>query len=235
MYQRFQPDVVTTTMPLFQKRLARLGIMAKTLPLFGNIKITRRDDDRITSLLRAAGSRLVQKPRSAFLNGVFFGGVHPDFNVALMIPWLAELESRSAKPALLSMIGRAGLAGEWLARQLESSMPGVIEVVALGEQPEDIISQALQFADFGINTGSPEFLGKSGTFAAMREHGLPVVLADGYLDSTIQQNDGHAVFQFSTTNSVAAVLNYSRPVIVGSEVARAATNMVRYFESITFK
>jgi hypothetical protein len=207
---RFQADLVTTSNKSYQHRLARVGINSLVLPLFGNIPVATRDDDRIARLLLAAGSRWVQTPRSSFLNGVFFGTIHPDFAMAPFLAWLAKLQSQAAKPVLLSLIGRSGKAAEPLAKLITQANPGAFEVIPLGEQPQEVISQALQFADFGINTSSPELLGKSGTFAAMREHWLPVVVSDGELDAAYRQNDSPPVQQFTTNVSGLAMLNHAR-------------------------
>jgi hypothetical protein len=232
----FRPDVVTTSLSSYQRRLSRAGIMAEVLPLFGNITVAPRSDDRMIGLLRAGGSRLVQKSRANFLNGVLFGTIHPDFDEASLIRWLAELQSRSGKPVLLSLIGRAGTAAERFTNQLNRSLPEILEVVSLGEQPEEIISQALQFADFGINTGSSEFLAKSGTFAAMQEHGLPVVLGDGELGYMSLRNDAPPVLQFSNDDSFATILNNlstSRIECRATSVTYTAANLIRRFESTT--
>ena len=232
LHRRFRPSLVTTNLPAYQERLSGLGIMAKVLPLFGNVPLALRDDQHIAGLLQAAGSRLVQKPRGAVLNGVFFGTVHPDFAVAPLKRWLVELQSRTGRSVLLSLIGRVGAAAEFLTKQLGGSLPEDIEVVSLGEQPVEIISQALQFADFGINTGSPEYLGKSSTFAAMQEHGLPVVLGDGEVESTILKNGASPVLQFSTGDSVAVILNYTRLANANAGLAQTAANMICHFESV---
>jgi hypothetical protein len=230
LQRRFRPDIVNTSMNSYQHRLSRIGITARVLPLFGNIPIAHRKDDRITGLLKAAGSRMVQRPRAAFLNGVFFGTIHPDFDTAPLIRWLGELRTKAEKPILLTMIGRAGKSLECLAKQLNSSVPDAIEVVSLGEQPEEIISQALQFADFGINTGSPEMLGKSGTFAAMQEHGLPVVLADGEVDVANLKNGLPPVLQFTTGDSVTTLMNYTSLPNVEAGATQSAVDLVRLFE-----
>jgi hypothetical protein len=229
--RRFRPDLVTTSMNSYQYRLSRIGITARVLPLFGNIPLAPRNDDYIAALLRAAGSRRVQAPRTAFLNGVFFGTVHPDFDALALIAWLSELRNRAGKPILLSLVGRTGAASKRLAEQVVSSAPDAIEAIPLGEQSEEIISQALQYADFGINTCSPELLGKSGTHAAMREHGLPVVLADGALDAVFLQTDAPPVRQFSTNGSVMAMMNHVRPQLPGAGVTHTAAEVIRLFET----
>jgi hypothetical protein len=226
MYRYFRPSLVTTSMGLYQRRLSRRGVVAEVLPLFGNIRMALRDDDRLTELLRAKGSRLAQKPRASFVSGVFFGTIHPDFYARPLIKWLKELRSQTAKPVLLTMIGRSGAGSIVLAERLVSAPGDAFEVVMLEEQSEQIISQVLQFADFGINTGSPETLGKSGTFAAMREHGLPVVLADGDLDSTLLGDGGPPVLQFSSENSVRSVMSRWHPANALGGVTRITASFL---------
>ena len=233
LHQRFRPDLVTTSTQQFQHRLARRGIAAKVLPLFGNIPVSRRDDDRVVGLLGAAGSRTVQRPRNSYLQGIIFGTVHPDFDAQPLAGWLAELQRRAAKPVVLSMVGRGGTASGRFAEQLIKSVPCQLEVVSLGEQQEETISQSLQFADFGINTGSPEYLCKSGTFAAMREHGLPVVLADGRLDSTPAVKAAPPVLQFSAKDSVSKLLSHARHSSSGAGAAQTALDMIQLFEQAT--
>lgn len=226
MHRSFRPTVVTTSIHLYQRRLARRGIFAKVLPLFGNIPIAPRDDDLVRELLRAAGSHIVKRPRSAFLNGIFFGAVHPEFQGEALISWLIKLQSHAAKPLLLNMIGHTGRASERLAKQIISSIPKDIEVVIHGRHSEQTISQALQFADFGINTGSPEGIGKSGSFAAMQEHGLPVVLANGELDSAVLKDCATPILQFSAYNSATELTNRSRPTSASGGVHRTAAGLI---------
>jgi len=231
LYRRFRPDVVTTTIRLYQRRLARRGMVAEVVPLFGNIRTASIDNERIARILCEAGSRLAQNPRPEFVNGIFFGTIHPDFNAAPLIKWLEDLRTRARKPVLLTMIGRSGAAAGGLAKQIMKARPDAVEVIALGEQSEEIISQALQFAEFGINTGSPAFLGKSGTFAAMQEHGLPVVLADGELDATCVGEDVPPVVQFSTPNSVTRILSGPRIINPTSKAPQTAENLMHLFKN----
>jgi hypothetical protein len=46
----------------------------------------------------------------------------------------------------------------------------------VGEQPVGMLSALLQNADFGIAASPWQLIGKSGTVAAMLDHGLPVVV-----------------------------------------------------------
>jgi hypothetical protein len=61
----------------------------------------------------------------------------------------------------------------------------------LGEQSAADISQLLQNADFGIATSPWQLIGKSGSAAAMLDHGLPVIVNrdDWHLRSEIAKMD----------------------------------------------
>lgn len=233
LHRHFQPDLVTTSIPLFQRRLSRRGIPSVLLPLFGNIRVAPRDDPRVVGLLRAAGSQAVYGPRAAFLNGIFFGTVHPDFDPAPLIAWLAQLQRHTGRRMILSLIGRTGPAAMSMARRLTSSLPDWLEVVSLEEQSETIISQALQFADFGINTGTAEYLGKSGTFAAMREHGLPVMVPAGALDQSLLADGFPPIRHFSDPGSVAAVLRSAGAHGQQAGVVRTAAQLLELFATAT--
>lgn len=226
LHRRFRPNIVTTSICCYQHRLSKCGIIADILPLYGNISLAVRDDDAVLRLLQTRGSMLTNQPRSHYWVGVFFGIVHPYFDAEPLFRWLAELRERPVRKVILILIGRPGAAAEQLIQKLARSETNPIEIVALGEQSEATISQVLQFADFGICTVTPKVLGKSGTFAAMREHGLPVVLADGDLDPTFSRDNALSVLQFSTIDSVAVLTGSSRQTHFGNGVKPAARVLV---------
>jgi hypothetical protein len=57
-----------------------------------------------------------------------------------------------------------------------------------GELPTDLISSCLQSADFGVATSPLSLIGKSGSVAAMLEHGLPVVVSR--LEKAVDAGEG---------------------------------------------
>ena len=60
-------------------------------------------------------------------------------------------------------------------QELEASGGDTLRFFALGPLPEAEISQCLHAADYGVTTTPPDLIEKSGTAAAMFEHGLPVL------------------------------------------------------------
>jgi hypothetical protein len=58
---------------------------------------------------------------------------------------------------------------------MEENAPAFCRFLQLGEQDSEAVSRLLQSADFGVATTPSSLFGKSGSFAAMVSHGLPVI------------------------------------------------------------
>jgi hypothetical protein len=80
-------------------------------------------------------------------------------------------------------MGRAAERGRELLAGLRRRFENRVAVMELGELPAPELSVLLQGLDFGIATSPWSVIGKSGTVAAMLEHGLPVIVTrnDGQL------------------------------------------------------
>ena len=105
-----------------------------------------------------------------------------------------------------------------------------LEAIALGEQPSEVISQFLQYADFAINTGTPLHLGKSSTFAAMLEHGLPIVVADGICEQSEVDSRSTSVLRLSSKASCGRILDCKRVVNTHEGVTLVARRMLSLLE-----
>jgi hypothetical protein len=226
---RFCPRIVTTSTSSYKRRLSSVGVTAEVVQLFGNIAKASRNDENVMNLLRKAGSEIVQRKRATFLNGVLFGAIHSDFDARPLIEWLKQIQIHTSKAVLLSIVGRNGSVRDRLIKTFTSNERHDFEVMLLGEQSAEVVSQVLQFANFGISTCSSEKIGKSGTFAAMREHGLPVVLADGELDPALQRS-GPPVLQFKAASSGYAVINHTQPLYTELGLAHTTRELLRLWE-----
>jgi hypothetical protein len=229
LYKSYKPELVTTSMTFYQQRLIDLGIKATVLPLFSNIPLARGNGGKIVGLLQAAGSQIAKHERETFVTGVNFATIHPDFKMEALVKWLVRLQKQSGKPILLSLIGRTGNMAATFVKRINSLNSKAFEAVILGECVGETISQMLQFADFGISTGSSVFLGKSGTVAAMREHGLPVVTADGELDN-VYHHAVPPVWRFSDPNAPVALLEYRRGSSHETQSGKTAGDLLRLME-----
>jgi hypothetical protein len=86
-----------------------------------------------------------------------------------------EKARRSGAVAVFIHFGETGSRGRDAWEGAMRNLPEGAEAVALGPQTTQRISAILQHLDLGLATTPASALGKSGTFAAMREHGLPAI------------------------------------------------------------
>lgn len=150
-----RPAIVDTSNPAYAALLAAAGIEAGVLPLFGSIPIAAAATARDPAVARFG----------------MFGELHPEWPPEPLFGTLRELGKRVE----IAHIGRIGR-GEALWCGIERRYGSEFGFKRHGEQSPARISQFLMNMDFGIATTPLALLGKSGTAAAMLEHGLPVIV-----------------------------------------------------------
>jgi hypothetical protein len=165
-----QPVVVHTNTELYQRRLQEMGYNAMVLPLFSNISWqTGVGANGFEKIIPA----FISRHREDYIIGTLFGSF--DFKQWDMRSLLDKFNYRySKKRVVMVSLGRMSAGGEcW--EQLKYEYP-LVTFLSLGEQPAAFISYWLMhYTTFGILTTMPELSGKSGSYMAFKEHGVPVV------------------------------------------------------------
>jgi len=176
LLQKLQPLVVHTHTPLYRHLLGRLGCRAAILPLFGNIPLTTRPrSEWLKEKWPEGWDQFNMADRDSWWIFVIFGSIHPEWDADDFLQRASGAAQQAGKKCALISIGRSGAAGERLLRELRKREGDSWRFLHLGRQPEEDISQCLLMADFGVSAVPPEYLFKSGTAAAMIEHGLQVI------------------------------------------------------------
>ena len=167
LLKRLRPKVIHTQTPLYHAHLARLGFESELLPLFANISNAQEQANT------AAAKQPQYSSSSAESVGIVaFGTIHPGARIDELARDAAQYAAQHAVPVSLTMVGRGGEEqAHWAASWQAAGLP----VHILGEQTPDRISAALRAAALGVTTTPVALIGKSGTAAAMQEHGLPVL------------------------------------------------------------
>ncbi len=156
---KLKPKIIHTQSVLYCTMLKRIGFNANLLPLFGNIPLA--------SSLRVKGDDVRHN-----ISFVLFGGIHPGAPVKEFINDLKAYSVSSGKEIEMKIIGRCGT--EQLKWELKCKEVG-LPIQLLGEQSPKLISKVLSNATFGISTTPAFLIDKSGSVAAMREHGLNIL------------------------------------------------------------
>lgn len=157
LVRKLAPKLVHTQTHLYQALLARIGVNAAYLPLFGNIPVIRQ------SCQNSSEGRILL---------VVFGAIHNRAPITQFAQEAAAYANRSGIQISLKILGRGNSEQQrWAGAFKKNSL----DVELLGEQPTERISEILSAATFGLSATALAVIEKSGSYAAMREHGLPVI------------------------------------------------------------
>jgi len=147
--------LIHTSNATYVHRLARRGLAARRLPLFGSLPLPASESPRANDTLTLA----------------FFGTLHPVWPAEPLFTHLRALN----RPVELVHAGQIG-AGEALWQQLESTCGSAFRFRRLGRLAPQALADFFAAADFGVATTPWTIIGKSASVAAMLDCGLPVIV-----------------------------------------------------------
>lgn len=163
-------QTISTNTLLHACLLKKMGVSAGFLPLFGNVKVCKINQGQIkkwwfdkTGINRA----------SSFIVGSFGTLRKGTFREEVLSKLHAEA-SRRGQSLVVVVAGNLSEAGLSYFLSLGSSLN--VRFVNLGKLSFEEVSYFLQSIDLGIGSTPILYAGKSGSIAAMIEHGLPVLL-----------------------------------------------------------
>lgn len=168
---QLQPTQVAVTNKLYQAILEEATIHSSVITLFSNIPKSKLDED-LKEKLRL---RLQAKNWKKYLVAGIFGTIYPEIDLQQGIQDLFGKAKKQDKKLLLLCFGRSGNGGTAQLIKLQTVFQDQMELLILGEQSPEAVSTLLQIADLGISCTPLQHLGKSGVYAAMKLHDLPIV------------------------------------------------------------
>lgn len=171
-----KPSSITTSNILYQLVLRNEAIYANLLSLFSNIPKTAVDLKFRNDLYEKF--KISRKGGPYLLAGVF-GSIYPEANLEKVLIELLSRAQAGNQEVLFVSFGRIGTEGEKEIERLQNLFTGKIKFNNCGELPQERISTALQLLDIGISCTPSQHIGKSGVFAAMKYHGLEVLMSGG--------------------------------------------------------
>jgi hypothetical protein len=163
LVKKLQPHVIHTHTTLYQQQLLKLAVPSSLLPLFGNIPVVQSFSKK---------ESLDSIPRNKLFTIALFGSIHYGAPIEDFATSVRKYANNNKLDIEIVFIGRCGTAlEEWIAICKSKK----ITIKVLGERPASKISEVLRMADLGVTTTPLLLAEKSGTVAAMKEHGLPIL------------------------------------------------------------
>ena len=157
-----KPELITSSNAAAIDRLKHRDVPARFLYLFGNIPYS-------------AASKAITAEQT--LKIAFFGTPYADFPYHKLGDFFSNISKACSKKLEIIIIGR---------QREESGTDQLLSfckmnnflIQTTGELSTNLISEQLQKCTFGVSTTPFDVISKSGTTAAMLEHGLPVLAYD---------------------------------------------------------
>ena len=176
LISKIRPRIINTSNSVFRVLLNRNGIIAEELPIYGNIAIVKNHSfEKTYRLLNKNGLKIESNNRERFVLAGFFGTIHPGWSPDVVFRQLLKIRNKMEKIPVIISMGRMGERGLNIWNYSCEQYSKYFQFIKVGEQSSGAISTILQTLDFGISTIPLALAGKSGTVAAMVEHGLPVL------------------------------------------------------------
>lgn len=172
LIKTLRPEKVHTSNENYAGLLRDAGIPATTLPLPGNVPYQPAPAGAAENLVKSAFG--VDRS-AAWIFGIF-GTLYNSWPQEPLLSMICAEGKKAGKEICIASFGRIG-EGQVTWDRLVREYAGKIRFAQLGPMEPREISHTMQALDFGIATTPYAILGKSGTVAAMREHGLPIIVS----------------------------------------------------------
>jgi len=179
LLNRLRPTVLHTSNDYYRMTLRSHGVDAMMLPLFSNIPVTTESAESwLADAVRNIGGPDISRHREGFWLLGLFGSIPAGWPSDRLLARLSAVARASGRRAVVISAGETGSALPSLLQAWRTKHPD-IDFVAIGPRSVLEISQFLNSIDFGITPHPIYLLGKSGSVAAMLEHGVPIIVTWG--------------------------------------------------------
>ncbi len=162
MIRKLKPSLIHTNSKWYADQLAKTSKKVKVLPLFSNIPVLEEFENK---------NRNIDFLGSKSIKFIVFGHISLHAPVEKFVEELYLISENNKIEFSITFIGKNN---SDLNRWVETWKTRFSALV-LGVQSEYEISKNLSQSDIGISTTPFALLGKSGSFYALLDHGLPVI------------------------------------------------------------
>ncbi len=176
-----RPCVIHTSNEYYCEALSELEQKVGILTMFGCVPAIAESEPGPDALTGAV-------VHDALVCGMF-GSLHPDWAVEPLLGDFVKLAASLGRPAALVSVGALG-PGEAMFDRLAEHWRSQIAFVKFGRCETAQIARIFRRFDFGVTSVPWNILGKSSSVAALREHGLTVVVTNAGAPARCSRNGG---------------------------------------------
>lgn len=164
-----KPVAIVTSNMVYRAILAREGFEAEVWQLPGNLPSPTAADEKM------AGEWWAERRLGGAQVAAVFGAIHPEWDGAAALRSWCEAAAARGREGVLLTLGRNGPAAEVGLARLAAAVPA-LRIERLAARAAGPLAAVLAKATVGVATTPWALIDKSGTVAAFRERGVPVVV-----------------------------------------------------------
>ncbi len=175
--RQIRPRVVHTNTAAYRALLDKCGVRSTVLPLFSAIPIVPvGGSEWPLEELASRGIPIGRGNRGEYWIFGMFGSIPPEWKPEPLFGCLSEAASARGRKLVVTATGNMdpGSLRSWEA--FARDFAGRAAFHHFGGRSPEQVSEIFNTLDFGIATSSWAVIGKSSSAAAMRDHGLPVIV-----------------------------------------------------------
>lgn len=174
LVRKLSPILIHTSNPYYQEILLRGGVPSKLLHLPGNIPVLQVKPDLMKMEFEKLG--IPQESHNTWLILGIFGRIRTNVSYISLLEDLLKTPEAADKMIAFFSIGNSGPLAEKIFAEIKEVFKERVLVHKFGHRDIAEISAFFKCLDFGIASVPCHLLGKSGAYAAMRNHGLKILL-----------------------------------------------------------
>ncbi|QYY36324.1 hypothetical protein [Ruficoccus sp. ZRK36] len=168
--------VVHTHAEPYKELLNRLGLRARTLPLFCNLPMEPDPGrDNMYSFMNTCGVPISEESRKEFFVGGLFGTLHPEWPPQPLLNTLRETALREGRKIVIIHFGGIG-PGKALWEALMHRNDEHLTLLERGRMEAAEASRLMNALDFGLTSSPLSLIQKSSSAVTLLAHGLPVIV-----------------------------------------------------------
>jgi hypothetical protein len=209
---QLKPRAIWTSVPYYQRLLAREGIASEVAPIFSSVPMTSQRVDEWLLQQCAKTPAACAQSRPIFVG--LFGSIYPDWPFREVLPrvlrWAGE---RHVVFVLFGRNGDATAFSDYVKAQPRA------ELLLLGELAAEQIDRVMNTMDLALATTPAEGIGKSTSAIGFLERGVPTIAVHGKLESDTADGAQHPCLLLlnqeleKNLNAVMARPRVSRPML----------------------
>lgn len=172
LLRALQPKLVLTSIPVYQAMLNRHGIKAELLSLPSNLPAPT-ETDRVDAQSWLVARKL--DDRNPIALGGVFGAIHPEWRpVSALREWVKSGRTEGRESVLI-VLGNNGVAAQGVLKDLGEEVAN-LRIERAGALSAGLLAALIERLELGFATTPWNLIGKSGSVAAFRAAGVPVVV-----------------------------------------------------------